>query len=137
MFYAGPLFFLLSFLLPLSANLEEGDEAKIQKFNAIVKDYENEIKKDPQNLRLILAVGDVYYSLQEYNKAIDYYGRALKIDPQNNKIKTKLAFSLLNDNDLRQSHALFEQVIQVDPTYIEALGGFRTHRSADASSSTG
>ena len=60
---------------------------KLREFNAIIQYYEGEIKKDPKNLGLILAVAEVYYSLKNYSQAVEYYKRALALDPENLKIK--------------------------------------------------
>lgn len=118
------IFFLPFTFVIATSDLEEFERSEnIHEFNVIVKHYEEEIKKDPKNLKLILAVGDVYYSLREYPKAIEYYQRALILDPQNIKIKTPLALAYLNNNDLEKSHQLLEEVLKVDPNNPAVLGG--------------
>lgn len=94
-----------------------------QHFNDIILEYENEIKKNPHNTQLILAVAEVYYALKEWGKAIDYYKQALQLEPDNLKIKTSLALAYLNNNEIKQSLALLEQVVKKDPENVEALGG--------------
>lgn len=118
------LFFTLSFQFAFPAAISDsGDEKRIQKFNAIILEYEKEIKNDPENLKLILAVAEVYYSLKEYAKAITYYQRALELDPKNIKIRTSLALAYLNNNNLAKSHELFQEVIRAEPGNLDALSG--------------
>lgn len=114
---------LLSLFLISVSVLNALPESEKVKFNAIVKDYEERIQKDPTNIKLILAVAEVYYSLQEYSKAINYYSLALELDPNNAKIKTSLALSFLNNDDRRRSLILFEEVLKNDPNNIDALSG--------------
>jgi len=119
-----PLHILLIFLFtPLSAIFEDPDELKTQQFYGIIHEYEEQIKKDPHNVKLIVAVADVYFSLREWAKAVHYYRRALELDPKSLKIKTALALAYLNNNQISDSLDLFKQVIQEDPNNVDALGG--------------
>lgn len=87
----------------------------LKKFHAIIKQYEEQLSEDPQNIKLILAIADVYYSLREYGKAIKYYRLALEIDPKNIPTKISLAQSYLNHHDLKESYDLLQQLIQHEP----------------------
>jgi tetratricopeptide (TPR) repeat protein len=95
----------------------------VQEFYDILYYYEKEIEKDPNNVRLIQAVADVYYSLKQYNKAITFYKRALELDSKNNSIRTLLALSYLNNHDLKSSQTLLEEVLKEDPDNADAIGG--------------
>ncbi len=121
------IFFLIFSLQDLSAALQDSDDAgsleSRTNFYAIIKYYEQQIKNDPNNLKLIIAVADVYYSLKEYEKAIEFYQRALALDPQNIKIKTSLALAYLNNHDLEHSQALLEQIFKLQPNNPDVLGG--------------
>ncbi|WP_068470037.1 tetratricopeptide repeat protein [Candidatus Protochlamydia phocaeensis] len=92
-------------------------------FNAILKSYEERIRKDPHNIQLILAIADVYYSLSEYKQAIHYYRQALDLDPQNVNTKIALAKSYLNDHDFIHSQQLFTQLNEAEPDNSDVLGG--------------
>lgn len=118
------LIFITSFQSIFSASMSEsGDERRIQKFNAIIRQYEKEIQNDPENLKLILAVAEVYYSLKEYAKSITYYKRALELDPKNIKIKTSLALAYLNNHDLTKSQELLQEVLKTEPFNLDAISG--------------
>lgn len=108
---------------PSPEMLKMENEQKLKEFNSIIQYYEGEIKKDPKNLRLTLAVAEVYYSLKNYPLAVEYYKKALALDPENQKIKTSLAKAYLNNNDLVNSYELFENINQLDPKNIEVLSG--------------
>lgn len=111
------------FSAPISDVEKIENEQKLKEFNTIIQYYESEIKKDPKNFRLVLAVAEVYYSLKNYSKAVEYYKRALALEPQNLKVKTSLAKAYLNNNDLIKSFELFEEVHQAEPHNIEVLSG--------------
>lgn len=106
----------------LGSTLNDSEESQ-QKFNAIVKDYEEKIANDPGNIRLILAVADVYYSLQDYAKAVKYYTKALELRPEDVNIKTSLAQAYLNNDDLQRSLQIFNEVLKNHPKNVEALSG--------------
>lgn len=113
-------------LFPVTTNpaLERfDDETKLKEFNSIIQYYEGEIKNEPKNIKLILAVAEVYYSLKNYPRAIEFYAKALALDPENLKIKTALAKAYLNNNDLVKSLELFKEVSLKEPMNIEVLSG--------------
>lgn len=119
-------YFFLAFSIAAAncfAESSSEEEKNRAKFTAIVKEYEEEIKHDPNNLSLILAVAEVYSSLKKFPKAIEYYKRALALKPNSNKIKLELALAYLNNNDLTHSQTLFQQVVQEEPQNINALSG--------------
>lgn len=121
------LAFLCTFFQSLSAALETSVDIKsaqeAEQFNSIVERYEAEIKKRPHDLKLLLAVADVYYALKEWTKAIKYYQRALELDPRNPKIETSLALAYLNNNEIDASTNLLQEVILQDPSNPDALAG--------------
>lgn len=108
----------------LCANMEtQVENSNLQQFNAIVQKYEEQIQHDPQNLKLITAVADVYYSLREYQKAIVYYRQALELDPKSLSIKANLGLSYLNTNNFVESKTLFDEILIEDPHNTSALAG--------------
>ncbi|MBN9377209.1 MAG: hypothetical protein BGO14_04480 [Chlamydiales bacterium 38-26] len=117
------IIFLISSINGLHAGLKEDDQKFRDNFYKIIDHYQEQLKKNPENLKLTVAIADVYYSLRDYSKAIEYYSKALKLDPENIKIKTSLALSYLNNNDRISSQKLLEQVLKKDPHNLEALAG--------------
>ena len=108
-----------------------------EKFLAIIKQYEDELKQSPQNRKLTLAIADVYYSIREYDQAATYYRKALELDPQNIAIKISLAQSYLNYGQIKQSEELFQEIAQKEPNHlivISSLGRIAAleHRDAEA-----
>lgn len=114
---------ICSLSLLSQSSLLADESTNEQKFNAIVKKYEEQIQQEPQNVKLIVAVADVYYSLKEYRKAIIYYRQALELDPNNAYVKANLGLAYLNANNLVDSKALFDELLQTDPNNTNALGG--------------
>lgn len=117
------IIFLIIILNPLHADLKEDDQNFRQKFYTIIEHYQERLKKEPKNLKLTIAIAEVYYSLRDYPKAIEYYSKALKLDPENTQIKTSLALSYLNNNDRVSSQNLLKQVLEKDPNNLDALSG--------------
>lgn len=115
---------LTFFLSAASLGYAEAPEQnkKKEEFEGILKTYEEQVSKNPNNVKLLTALGDVYYSLKDYPKAIIYYTRALNIEPENLSIKISLAQSYLNDNDLDTSQKLFKEIIAKDPKNATVLG---------------
>lgn len=101
---------------------DEETKKKAQEFEVILKQYEEQIKKNPTNLKLIAALGDVYYSLKDYPAAIKYYQQGLELDPNNHALKTSLALAYLNNNDLKQSRQLLDELIPLEPDNTSILG---------------
>lgn len=115
------IFLTLVCSAPLLGSIETGGEESQQRFKAIVKRYEEQIAKEPGNVRLILSVADVYYSLQEYAKAVKYYTMALEIRPDDVKIQTSLAQAYLNNDDRKRSQLIIDEVLEKNPDNVEAL----------------
>ncbi|CRX38107.1 tetratricopeptide repeat protein [Estrella lausannensis] len=117
------IFLSLICSVPLIGATPSESEESQKRFNAIVKSYEEKIEKDPNNFRLILAVADVYYSLQEYAKAVKFYRMALKLRPDDVKIQTSLAQAYLNNDDRKRSQLIINEVLKKHPDNVEALSG--------------
>lgn len=116
----------VSYVQSLSGALDTSQAApseEVKEFSAIVQRYEEALKQNPHDLKLILAVADVYYALKQWNKAIEYYRLGLHLDPKNVKIKTSLALASLNNSDIDTSEALLNEVLLQDPSNLDALTG--------------
>lgn len=98
-------------------------EAKLEKFTVILHRYEEQIKNDPSNLRLIRALADAYYSLQIYDKAVYYYSMALRLDPADNTLKEELAFSYIGAKEYSKASALLQELYAVEPQNPKVIGG--------------
>lgn len=115
---------ILAFQISVGAlYASEEEKEKIVKFNSIIKNYETELEKDPKNIKLIVAIAQVYYALGEYVQAIEYYKQALELEPQNRQIQGELGLAYLNSNNFIESDRLFKQILSEDPTNVSALAG--------------
>src|ERR1700722_17535673 len=75
--------------IPLAAfefDLKKSNENQ-EKANEILASYEKELAEDPNNVRLLNAIGLSYYALGEYKQAIIYFNRLLKLTPDDYSIK--------------------------------------------------
>jgi Tfp pilus assembly protein PilF len=60
---------------------------------------QNVLKSDPDNLKALISLGNLYFDSNEPQKAIDMYGQALKIDPANADVRTDMAIMYRNLKD--------------------------------------
>jgi cytochrome c-type biogenesis protein CcmH/NrfG len=54
------------------------------------------LRSDPNNLRALISLGNLYFDTNQYQKATDMYGRALTIDPENADVRTDMAIMYRN-----------------------------------------
>lgn len=99
------------------------DKIHWEEFRQIVKQYAERIKEEPDNVKLITAVAEVYYSMRDYPRAIAWFSKALVLAPDDQQIELMLAKSYLNGRDYSNSRRLFEKLNKEKPNQPEILGG--------------
>ncbi len=126
---------LLFLTLPMMAISQTNfDKAKTlfddQKFQASVVFFENDLKENPNNLKSIEFLGDVYGHLQNWDKALLYYQKLKTANPNNAdywykfggvlgmKAKTGSKFAALGlIGDVKKA---FEKAIKLNPKHVDA-----------------
>jgi len=80
-----------------------------------------QLKDDPTNPDLLVAVGNTYYDAHRYHEAVTHYDRALKIRPGDTSVRTDLgtAYWYLGDPDRAISE--FNTVLAKEPAKANAL----------------
>jgi tetratricopeptide (TPR) repeat protein len=126
---------LLFLIFPIIAMAQTNfDKAKAlfddQKFQASITFFENDLKENPNSLRTIELLGDVYGHLQNWDKALSYYQKLKNTNPNNAdywykfggvlgmKAKTSNKFVALGlIGDVKKA---FETAIKLNPKHIDA-----------------
>lgn len=111
------------FTCSLSANETPISQEKFEKFKVVIQQYEDELKEDPANYRLAIALGDAYYTFKDYPQAIKYYKLVLVTQPDDTAVKISLANAYLANFDKKASEQLFLEVRAAEPRNIDAYIG--------------
>jgi cytochrome c-type biogenesis protein CcmH/NrfG len=80
-----------------------------------------ELKKDPNNPKLLNEVGKLYRATHQFKEAAEYFKKALQFDPKNAAIRTDLASCLYYTGDVDASIVQLEKALSDDPKFTGAL----------------
>lgn len=80
-----------------------------------------QLKSDPNNPKLLVEIGNIYYDTRVFNAAIDYYQRALKIEPANTDVRTDMATAYWLSGDADSALAEFNKSLSYDPNKPNTL----------------
>jgi tetratricopeptide (TPR) repeat protein len=69
----------------------------------------------PQNMLLIVALGDLLLHKRSYERATKYYNAALQAKPNDPDLKLKLVYARIGSNDFRTAEQLASQLNPFDP----------------------
>jgi len=56
---------------------------QIPDYAGLVDEYQRMLREDPNNLAVIIALGNTYFNTRSWSNAVRAYDQALKIDPRN------------------------------------------------------
>jgi len=114
--------------------LEQASKAKTTEaeLRAIIKDAEEALVKEPENLNLYRDIFNGYRKLKEFGKALEWVGRARKIESGSGDINLERMESQLKLEKMRQAISDKEKELESDPENAElkrALHALREERS--------
>ena len=78
------------------------------------------LKRDPQNLQALVALGNAYFDTNQYRKAVDVYQKALAIDPKNADVRTDMAIMYRNLKDYDRAIQEFRQAAKDNPGHVNS-----------------
>lgn len=110
-------------LNPASAQCATEVDSTEAKVKEILHSYEALLTQDPDNVRLLYALGTAYYSRRNYERAQVLFEKALKLDPSDQKVKTSLGLTYLFLNQFDKSKKLLEDVLKEEPQNPQVLIG--------------
>jgi len=84
------------------------------------KQMESMLESDPENLNLLISLGNSFYDLSDADKSIEYYERALKIQPKNAMVLVDCGAMYREKGDPDKAIELFRRAINVDQNLPQA-----------------
>jgi cytochrome c-type biogenesis protein CcmH/NrfG len=82
--------------------------------------YRHVLERDPDNLDVIRALGNIAFDQQRPDAAIDFYQRYLKQQPGDLEVQTDLGTMYLASGKLEQAIQQYENVLKTNPSFFQA-----------------
>ncbi len=73
-------------------------------------------KEDPETLATTMAIGNCYLEMGKYAEATKYFYKVDYLDPGSHKARRQLARCLMMQREFEKSKALYDQIINDNPT---------------------
>ncbi len=89
--------------------------------DSAVKPLLDQLKSDPNNVPLLVQIGNVYYDHNVYKEAISYYEKAVKIKADDPNVLTDLGTAYFYTGDSITAVKEFEKALKLDPKHANAL----------------
>lgn len=113
-------------------------EQVIADLQARLSQYESSLEKSPDNLNLLVMLGNSYYQLglayfysgdaeasrANFAKALQPYGRALELDPQDVDVRVDRAVAAFQSHNLDLAEQEFNKALSLDPQHAQAYFNF-------------
>lgn len=79
------------------------------------------VERDPQNPKVLAALGDAYYDAEDWDRAIDTYEKARRRAPSDPSILSDLGAAYRNRGEFPRAVSLFEKARSADPDHWQSL----------------
>ncbi len=89
-------------------------ESKIATYQAI-------LQKNPDSIKALVGLGDVYFDNRRYQEAITIFLKAAEVDSANVHVENDLGLLYLNTGDSDNALLRFQKALSIDPTHIDSL----------------
>jgi tetratricopeptide (TPR) repeat protein len=86
-----------------------------------IEELERAVERDPENSKLLTALGNAWYDREEWDHAIDAYEKARRKDPQDPNLLSDLGAAYRNRGDFRRAVSLFERARRSDKDHWQSL----------------
>ncbi len=98
----------------------EAEQAKVPDYAGLIAEHQSVLAKDPQNLAVLVALGNAYYDNGAWRNAIIAYERALQIEPRNADIRTDMGTSYRNLGQYDRALMEYRLALEYDPSHLNA-----------------
>jgi tetratricopeptide (TPR) repeat protein len=88
---------------------------------APMEELQRSVERDPENPRLLTALGNAWYDGGDWDRAIDAYEKARRKAPEDPNLLSDLGAAYRNRGELRRAVALFERAQKNDRTHWQSL----------------
>ncbi len=101
--------------------MTQEQQAMKEQMSQQIQALQAEVAKDPNNVKLLVNLGNMYYDTREFQQAIDTYEKAMKLDPSNIMVQVDLAtaYNYLGQTDKAVDG--LKAVLEKDPNQPQAL----------------
>lgn len=96
-------------------------KAPLATLDSTVAPLEAALKAEPQNVKLLIELGNLYYDHHVYAKAIIHYQRALQLNPRDVRVRTDLGTAYVYSGRPKQAVAEYQQALAIDPRHFQTL----------------
>ena len=104
---------------PIDANQATGPE--VQRLQAQAAELEAMLARTPDDPRLMVALGNLYFDAGRWTEARLWYERALQIDGTDSNLITELAVVYRNLQQPERSLELLDRALAADPDHWQAV----------------
>ncbi len=109
------IFFLL-FLIGLFVGEDDA-----YTYDAIPDEYQEKLKKDPNNVEALAQIGNSYLEDFQYDSALAYYNRALAINATNSAVLYNVGLVHYNTQQYDESIVALKKCLEAEPNYANAF----------------
>ncbi len=88
---------------------------------APVAEIQRAVERDPENPRLLTALGNAWYDADDWNRAIDAYEKARRKAPEDPNLLSDLGAAYRNKGEFRRAVPLFERAQKNDRNHWQSL----------------
>ena len=96
-------------------------EGEISGGSGRVEELQAAVDRDPENPKLLTALGNAWFDRGEWDNAITAYEKARRKAPQDPNLLSDLGAAYRNRGDFRRAIALFERARKNDPAHWQSL----------------
>jgi tetratricopeptide (TPR) repeat protein len=84
-------------------------------------ELQREVERDPENPRLLTALGNAFYDADDWDRAIDAYEKARRKAPEDPNLLSDLGAAYRNRGEFRRAVPLFERAQKNDRNHWQSL----------------
>jgi hypothetical protein len=82
--------------------------------------YSHVLERQPENLEVLRALGNIAFDRNQPERALDYYRRYLKLKPDDLGVQTDVGTMLLSSQQVDAAMKAYRDVLAVDPNFFQA-----------------
>lgn len=85
-----------------------------------ISQLEEALRADPQNLEILISLGNNYYDIGKFEQAVKYYSKALEIDPKNVDVRVDMGSSYYSLKQYDKALEAFKMATEINPDHVNA-----------------
>ncbi len=118
------LFAVLNTTLRQSGSPGSGNKVPVaegQDLASQIAVYESILANNPESIKALIGLGDLYFDGRRYQEAIEIFERAAQIDPTSAHVANDLGLLYLNTKVYDKALGNFQRALKIDPTHLDSL----------------